>query len=80
MQTYSAGVDRNVRLMADHGSEVRYEHAVIGWNSRLDTLQAVVLSAKLRHLAGSVASLGCRPGTATSAKPGPVWVNSLRKG
>jgi dTDP-4-amino-4,6-dideoxygalactose transaminase len=42
---------RAVRLMADHGSAVRYQHSVLGWNSRLDTLQAVVLSAKLAHLA-----------------------------
>ena len=30
----------------------KYEHDVLGVNSRLDTLQAVVLSAKLRRLAG----------------------------
>ena len=30
----------------------KYEHQVLGFNSRLDTLQAVVLSAKLRRLAG----------------------------
>ena len=30
----------------------KYQHEVLGVNSRLDTLQAVVLSAKLRRLAG----------------------------
>lgn len=42
----------NIRLLRDHGSPRRYEHAVLGFNSRLDTLQAVVLSAKLRRLDG----------------------------
>ena len=39
-----------MRMIRDHGSPRKYEHAVIGVNSRLDTLQAVVLSAKLRRL------------------------------
>nr|WP_242613347.1 DegT/DnrJ/EryC1/StrS family aminotransferase [Herbihabitans rhizosphaerae] len=39
-----------VRLLREHGSPRKYEHAVAGMNSRLDTLQAVVLSAKLRLL------------------------------
>jgi dTDP-4-amino-4,6-dideoxygalactose transaminase len=42
----------NIRLLRDHGSPRRYEHSVLGFNSRLDTLQAVVLSAKLRRLDG----------------------------
>lgn len=41
-----------VRVLRNHGSEVKYHHPHVGFNSRLDTLQAVVLSAKLRHLAG----------------------------
>lgn len=32
------------------GSIVKYEHDVIGWNSRLDTIQAVVLNEKLQHI------------------------------
>ena len=42
---------RRIRLLGDHGSERRYEHLTIGFNSRLDALQAVVLRAKLRGLA-----------------------------
>ena len=38
-------------MIRDHGSPRKYEHEVVGVNSRLDTLQAVVLSAKLRRLA-----------------------------
>ncbi len=41
-----------VRLLGAHGSPRKYEHPVLGFNSRLDTLQAVVLSAKLRRLDG----------------------------
>jgi dTDP-4-amino-4,6-dideoxygalactose transaminase len=50
--TDDPGVARTVRLLANHGSEVKYEHPVLGFNSRLDTLQAVVLRAKLRRLDG----------------------------
>jgi dTDP-4-amino-4,6-dideoxygalactose transaminase len=39
-----------VRLMGAHGSPAKYQHTTFGFNSRLDTLQAVVLRAKLRRL------------------------------
>jgi dTDP-4-amino-4,6-dideoxygalactose transaminase len=39
-----------VREIANHGGQRRYEHDVLGTNSRLDTLQAAVLRVKLRHL------------------------------
>jgi dTDP-4-amino-4,6-dideoxygalactose transaminase len=48
--TNSADVDRTVRLLGDHGSEQKYVHTRLGFNSRLDTLQAVVLRAKLKRL------------------------------
>lgn len=48
--TRNAELAGAVRLFADHGSRVRYVHEVAGANSRLDTLQAVVLREKLRHL------------------------------
>lgn len=40
-----------VRVIAAHGSARKYAHDVVGFNSRLDAIQAVVLSAKLRRLA-----------------------------
>lgn len=43
-------VARRVRLWANHGSSVKYRHDQLGVNSRLDTLQAVVLRAKLARL------------------------------
>ena len=39
-----------IRMIANHGQEVKYHHKVIGCNSRLDTIQAAVLEVKLRHL------------------------------
>jgi len=36
--------------LRDHGQHPRYHHAIVGINSRLDTLQAAVLSVKLNHL------------------------------
>lgn len=50
--TGSADVAARMRMIRDHGSPAKYQHEVLGVNSRLDTLQAVVLSAKLRRLAG----------------------------
>jgi dTDP-4-amino-4,6-dideoxygalactose transaminase len=39
-----------VRLLSQHGSTEKYVHRALGFNSRMDTIQAVVLSAKLRRL------------------------------
>ena len=39
-----------LRGIVNHGMYIRYHHDVVGVNSRLDTLQACVLSAKLPHL------------------------------
>jgi dTDP-4-amino-4,6-dideoxygalactose transaminase len=48
--TRSPTMARAVRLLGDHGSERKYEHITLGFNSRLDALQAVVLRARLRKL------------------------------
>ncbi|WP_270546602.1 DegT/DnrJ/EryC1/StrS family aminotransferase [Butyricimonas paravirosa] len=39
-----------LHMIANHGQKVKYHHSVIGCNSRLDTIQAIVLRAKLPHL------------------------------
>jgi dTDP-4-amino-4,6-dideoxygalactose transaminase len=38
------------RLIADHGQPAKYRHTRIGRNSRMDGIQAAVLSVKLKHL------------------------------
>jgi len=39
-----------LRVLRNHGSRERYQHNVIGYNSRLDELQAVILRIKLKHI------------------------------
>jgi dTDP-4-amino-4,6-dideoxygalactose transaminase len=41
---------RQMRMFACHGSETKHDHQIEGINSRLDGLQAAILSAKLRFL------------------------------
>lgn len=48
--TNDPALAESMRVIASHGSRVRYYHEVLGLNSRLDTLQAAILSAKLPHL------------------------------
>ncbi len=43
-------VNYMVNMLRDYGRTDRYSHKMKGHNSRLDTMQAVVLSAKLKHL------------------------------
>ena len=45
--TNSAEIAEQLKSLRNHGSKVRYYHSEIGFNSRLDELQAVVLRAKL---------------------------------
>ena len=39
-----------VRRLRDHGSREKYQHAELGYSSRLDELQAALLRVKLHHL------------------------------
>lgn len=39
-----------IKRLRNHGSDVRYYHDVIGYNSRLDEMQAVILRAKLKRI------------------------------
>jgi len=41
---------KKLKMISHHGQSVLYKHDVLGVNSRLDTMQAVVLNAKLKHL------------------------------
>jgi dTDP-4-amino-4,6-dideoxygalactose transaminase len=48
--TLSAAIDDHARVLRAHGMRRRYYHEEIGWNSRLDSLQAAILEVKLRYL------------------------------
>lgn len=50
LTTRSAEYDEHARMLRAHGMRRRYYHDEVGWNSRLDTLQAAVLEVKLRYL------------------------------
>ncbi|MCP4410107.1 MAG: DegT/DnrJ/EryC1/StrS family aminotransferase [Gammaproteobacteria bacterium] len=39
-----------LRILRNHGSRERYQHEMIGFNSRLDELQAAILRVKLRYI------------------------------
>jgi dTDP-4-amino-4,6-dideoxygalactose transaminase len=48
--TLSAAIDDHARVLRGHGMRRRYYHDEVGWNSRLDSLQAAILEVKLRYL------------------------------
>jgi dTDP-4-amino-4,6-dideoxygalactose transaminase len=48
--TTSDAIDDHARVLRAHGMRRRYYHDEIGWNSRLDSLQAAILEVKLRYL------------------------------
>ena len=48
--TDSPQVDDTVRALREHGQRKKYNHDMIGWTSRLDTIQAIALLKKLPHL------------------------------
>ena len=45
-----ANLAEKLAMIANHGQKMKYHHSVTGCNSRLDTIQAAVLNAKLPHL------------------------------
>lgn len=48
--TNNDGLAKKIRGIVNHGMYERYHHDVVGVNSRLDSVQAAVLNAKLPHL------------------------------
>jgi dTDP-4-amino-4,6-dideoxygalactose transaminase len=52
LTTNNAALADVVRALREHGQRAKYEHEREGWTARLDTIQAIVLSAKLARLDG----------------------------
>jgi dTDP-4-amino-4,6-dideoxygalactose transaminase len=50
MTTDDPGLARRLARLRVHGMEPKYHHHEVGFNSRLDAIQAAVLRVKLRHL------------------------------
>jgi len=50
ISTNSDAMAEQVKVLRNHGSTQRYHHSMIGYNSRLDELQAVILRIKLQHI------------------------------
>ena len=48
--TNDAALAKKLRTLRNYGSQVKYHNEVIGWNSRLDELQAALLRVKLKYL------------------------------
>jgi dTDP-4-amino-4,6-dideoxygalactose transaminase len=48
--TNSDKVSELIRMLRDHGQVKKYHHRVIGWNARMDGIQAAILSVKLKNL------------------------------
>ncbi len=45
-----AETDGTLRMLRNHGSSVRYHHSLLGYNSRLDELQAAIVRVKLKQI------------------------------
>jgi dTDP-4-amino-4,6-dideoxygalactose transaminase len=48
--TNSPEIARKIRMLRNYGSEEKYINQVIGFNSRLDPIQAAILRVKLKYL------------------------------
>lgn len=48
--TNNAELAKKIRVFIDHGQSRKYHHSIVGWNCRMDGIQAAVLKLKLREL------------------------------
>jgi dTDP-4-amino-4,6-dideoxygalactose transaminase len=50
LTTNDDGIAEMAKMLRNHGSKQRYHNEMIGYNSRLDSLQAAILRVKLPHI------------------------------
>lgn len=50
ISTHDEALAKKIRMIANHGQRIKYQHDLVGCNSRLDAIQAAVLAVKLDHL------------------------------
>jgi dTDP-4-amino-4,6-dideoxygalactose transaminase len=74
MVTQDDGLAERLRKLRLHGGAKQYHHEEVGTNSRLDTLQAAVLLAKLPHLAAWSAARRHRAARYSSAFAGEAEI------
>jgi dTDP-4-amino-4,6-dideoxygalactose transaminase len=48
--TKNKEIARQIKMLRNHGSEVRYHHSEVGYNSRLDEIQAAIIRVKLKQI------------------------------
>jgi len=48
--TNDKALHEKIRVLRDHGQSRKYHHSMVGWNCRMDGIQAAVLGIKLKHL------------------------------
>lgn len=54
--TNDSKIARQIKMLRNYGSEIKYHNQVVGYNKRLDEMQAAFLSVKLKHLKSWTAS------------------------
>ena len=52
--TTNPEIAEKLRMIRNHGQEKRYYHKMIGFNGRMDTLQAAIIRVKLRHFPNEI--------------------------
>ena len=82
-----AETDERMRRLRNHGSPRRYLHEEMGWNCRLDAIQAAILRVKLPHVetwnhqraerAATYDRLFTQAGLFTPTADSPVWPIAL---
>lgn len=50
--TNNSKINENLRILRNQGNKDKYYHLMLGYNNRMDTIQAAILSVKLKYLDG----------------------------